>query len=152
VPRPARGDDHAAAAVEAAPAPVLAAIAAGRVAPSWWRTLEDGRRERYGFEVVAVAALAVWSANNAFVAADSELTPAVALTHALVVAVVAPVAAREARLARRSPDLVAARQAEVAARLAEPTPPAHVVIDNGGAEPALAGAALVALVRAVAPP
>lgn len=146
VTRPARAGDHPAEAIGCAPAALAADVAAGRVAPSWWRRLDGDRRERYGF-VATAAPLAVYSANNAILDAGCELTPADALVAAVVVAIAAPLAVRAARLAARSPDLA---PGERAARLAEATPAAHLVIDAGGDDPAPVGRALVALARALA--
>lgn len=144
VTRPPRQGDHPAEAITVAAAALAAAVAAGVVAPSWWRRLEGARRERYGF-VVGPAAVTVYSANNAIVDPASELAPPDALAAAIVVAIVAAPAVRAARLAARSPDLGAA---ERAARLAEPTPPAHLMIDGADGAPAV-GAALVAVVQAL---
>ena len=146
VTRPARAGDHPAEAIVCAAAAMAADVAAGRVAPSWWRRLDGDRRERYGFVAIA-APLAVYSANNAIVDPGSELAPPDALAAAVVLAIAAPAAVRAARLAARSPDLAAA---ERSARLAEPTPAAHLVIDGGGDDPAPVGAALVAVARALA--
>jgi len=145
VTRPARAGDHPAEAIVVAPAAMAADVAAGVVAPSWWRRLDGDRRERYGF-VASAAPLAVYSANNAIVDPACALAPPDALAAAVVVAIAASPAVRAARLAARSPDLAAA---ERAARLAEPTPAAHVVIDGDGDDPTAVGAALVAVARAL---
>ncbi|MBL8620561.1 MAG: hypothetical protein JNK64_04630 [Myxococcales bacterium] len=146
VTRPPRAGDHPAEAIVCAAEAMAADVAAGVVAPSWWRRLDGDRRERYGF-VASAAPLAVYSANNAIVDPGCALAPPDALAAAIVVAIAAPAAVRAARLAARSPDLAAA---ERAARLAESTPAAHLVIDGGGDDPAAVGAALVAVVRVLA--
>ena len=145
VTRAPRQGDHPAEAAHRSAAAFAAEVAAGALGLTWQRRLGD-QVERYGFVAAPPGLVPVYSANGALLAGDAALAPADALADALIVAVAAPHAIRAARLAARSPDLATA---ERAARLAELEPPAHVVIDNGGADPAPAVAALIALVRAV---
>ena len=87
----------------------------------------------------------MYSANLALVAPDAGVTPASALDGALIVVVTAPSSVRTARVRARSPGLAAD---ELASRDREEVPPGHVELDNRG-DARAAGAALVALVRAV---
>jgi ribose 1,5-bisphosphokinase PhnN len=90
--------------------------------PIWWeREIEVGRTERYGFnkyytdKIRGAGKAVIFSANNAFVRADTNLTRPI-IESALVVVTVAPRNVREERLSRRSPDL---SYEETALRLAD---------------------------------
>ena len=144
VTRPSRPDDHPAEAVPRDAATFAAEVAAGALGLCWQRTL-GARRERYGFVATPAELLAVYSANLALVAPDAGVTPASALDGALIVVVTAPSSVRTARVRARSPGLAADA---LASRDREEVPPGHVELDNRG-DARAAGAALVALVRAV---
>jgi hypothetical protein len=112
-------------------------VAAGEIGLHWTRPFEGERVERYGFAPPARDALAVYSANDALVAAGAR-------PGWIVVSIRAPREMREARLRLRA---WTPSPGELAHRLAEAPPPAHVVIENHGPFEAGAPAELVALVR-----
>lgn len=106
-------------------------VEAGAIATHWRRALGAGRIVRYGFPATPPGVLAVLPGNNALLRSPEVLTPGV-----VVISVIAPVEVCEARLRRRSPDLVAERPDEVQLRLG-PAPAgvadcAHIVVANHG--------------------
>jgi ribose 1,5-bisphosphokinase PhnN len=139
VTRPARPDDTDSEHVS--PEELDRRVAAGEIAFHWRRELEPGRVERYGFAPPPAGALAVYSANDALVAAGVQ-------PGWIIVAVRAPLEVRRARLARRA---WSPTPGELERRLAE-TPgeilalAAHV-IENHGVQEEAAPAILVDLVR-----
>jgi ribose 1,5-bisphosphokinase PhnN len=124
-------------------------VGAGEIELCWIRRMEGGRAVRYGFARPRSGAIAVFSANNAILAFDAELSPVGALDHALVIGVHAPPEVRAQRLQQRSPDLLAHPE-EVAHRLAEPAScDVHVVIDNFGELESVTRAEIVTLLRSL---
>jgi len=149
VTRAARPDDVVAEACYVTSDELDAAIVDGSVFVHWSRTLA-GASERYGFATPKPGTLPFYSANNA-ICIPGNVRPENALAHALIIGAHAPDALRETRLKQRSPELVADRPDEAAARLAEPAdailPFAHVLVD--AALEAMAPVELVELVRFV---
>lgn len=84
----------------------------------WYRKMENGRIERYGFGPAPENALLILSANNAFLSSDAHLSgvPADFFERALVFFVYAAPWIRSERIGRRSPDM---KPAEVEIRLAD---------------------------------
>jgi hypothetical protein len=78
----------------------------GIITPHWARPMEEGRWERYGFDIIDDDddRLPVYSANNAFLRHPNQSTKKI-LENGLVVLVTAGTAARARRLRQRSPDL-----------------------------------------------
>ena len=149
ITRMPRGGDNLVENVHVTVEDFAARVGAGEIDVHWLRRMEGGRTIRYGFARPRSGALAVFSANNAILAQDAELSPAGALDHALVIGVQAPPEVRARRLQQRSPDLLAHRE-EAAHRLAElESSEVHVVIDNFGELEAVARAEIVTLLRSL---
>ncbi|MHC5019449.1 MAG: hypothetical protein ACYTGX_04945 [Planctomycetota bacterium] len=149
ITRPKRAADCGAENRHCSGPEFAALVASGEIAVHWVRDLEAGRAVRYGFPAVAPGPFPVYSANNALLAAGTPLT-----RHALIVAIHAPPAVRRERMERRSPDLLAGRPAEAAARLGESSTDAvaqaHLVVENHGAGERRAPLEFAGLVAALA--
>lgn len=149
VTRPKRGNDSTVENVHVSPDEFEALVRRGDIGLHWVRQLEPGRAERYGFAPATPGRIPVYSGNNALYANAASVRPPRALARALFLGVAAPDEVREARLRRRSPDLVAERPDEVVHRLADSSSNVvahvHVVILNHGDLEPVAGAETVAL-------
>lgn len=149
ITRMPRGGDNLVENVHVTAEDFASRVRAGEVELHWIRRMEGGRTIRYGFAPPRAGALAVYSANNAILATDAELSPTGALDHALVVGVHAPPEVRALRLQQRSPDL-SAHPEEVAHRLEEgERSDAHVVIDNFGELESVARVEIVMMLRSL---
>jgi len=150
ITRAPRGGDSLVENVHVTADDFAARVAAGEIELRWIRRMEGGRTVRYGFARPRAGALAVFSANNAILAADAELAPPDGLAHTLRIGVHAPAEVRAERLRQRSPDLWAHPE-EVAHRLAEPATgdDVHVLIDNHGPLEPIARTEIVMLLRAL---
>lgn len=150
ITRPPRGGDDLVENVHVTEEELTARIATGEIGLRWIRRMEGRRTIRYGFARPRAGALPVYSANNAILTANAELTPATSLDHALRISVHAPSELRAHRLRTRSPDLWVHPE-EVAHRLAETGTDAevHVIIDNHGDLEPVAKAEIVILLRSL---